>query len=255
MNCIHLPLALHCVPLFSLLCVIYSCTVGLEQNDNKNKINSILFYSEIVLRLKVGIWGVASLTDRRRLHPLASPALWAFDFLITSCDDAGRLRTSELQFKERFAKMLTWKFHNGRSPAARTKIIINLMYLQTLLTFICFLKKHLQLKSRAFINYNSKHNISLNAPAWAGSNHRRSAGWLQTQTSLTTAWSSRLAPGRSAAAGTISLMKLSSAWACFSLITRYSAPSNQKLTFIQPSAPRMLLQAVHSEESWHLKRQ
>lgn len=205
---------------------------------------------------------MASLTDRRRLHPLASPALWAFDFLITSCDDAVRLRTSELQFKERFAKMLTWKFHSGEvqqpAPAVKyhTKIIINLMYLQTLLTFICFLKKHLQLKSRAFINYNSKHNISLNAPAWAGSNHRRSAGWLQTQTSLTTAWSSRLAPGRSAAAGTISLMTQSSAWACFSLITRYSAPPvNQKLTFIQPSVPRMLLQAVQSEESWQLKRQ
>lgn len=128
---------------------------------------------------------MASLTDRRRLHPLASPALWAFDFLITSCDDAVRLRTSELQFKERFAKMLTWKFHSGEvqqpAPAVKyhTKIIINLMYLQTLLTFICFLKKHLQLKSRAFINYNSKHNISLNAPAWAGSNHRRSS-WLVT---------------------------------------------------------------------------
>lgn len=181
---------------------------------------------------------MASLTDRRRLHPLASPALWAFDFLITSCDDAVRLRTSEFQLKERFAKMLTWKFHSGEvqqpAPAVKyhTKIIINLMYLQTLLTFICFLKKHLQLKSRAFINYNSKHNISLNAPAWAGSNHRRSAGWLQTQTSLTTAWSSRLAPGRSAAAGTISLMTQSSAWACFSLITRYSAPPCKPKTHI-----------------------
>lgn len=71
---------------------------------------------------------------------------------------------------------------------------MNLMYLQTLLTFICFLKKHLQLKSQAFINYNSKHNISLNTLAWALTTGGQ-AGWLKTQTSLTTVWSSRQAPG------------------------------------------------------------